>query len=394
MTGGDQVRPAYGSGSLAELLPGVLAGLRLGPGTGGVADPLGLAGRLAGIRRVVVLLLDGLGYELLALAAPSAPVLADALAGRLGELRALTAPFPSTTPTSLTTLGTGAPPGGHGVLGFTVRVPGTGRVLVHIDWTDDPDPLRWQPLPTQLARAAAGGATVRVVARAEYAGSGLTRSAWRGGGYRPAGDLDALAGELLSELTAGEPPVLVFGYFPEPDQSGHLHGVGSTAWRSAVAGVDRLLARLVDGLPADAALLVTADHGQLDVPAGHRFDIAADPRLRAGVAVVAGEPRVRYLHAVPGAVDDVIAGWREVLGEAAWVVSREQAVADGWFGPVPAGHLARIGDVVVACRDRYAVLSSGTEPAGVGELVAFHGSWTAAEMRVPLLVVRGDRVGR
>lgn len=382
----DQIRPAYGSGSLAEVLPGALAAL----GVPGAADPLGLATRLAGVRRVAVLLVDGLGYELLPLAAPVAPAVADVLAGRLGELRALTATFPSTTPTSLASLGTGAAPGAHGLLGFTVNLPGTTRVLNHVDWSGDPDPLLWQPLPTQLGYAATAGAAVTVVARGEFAGSGLTRSAWRGAAYRPADDPAALAGQMLAALTGGDPPVLVYGYHPDLDRTGHQYGVDSAQWRAAAAVVDGLLSRLVDGLPADAALLVTADHGQLDVPPGYRFDLDADPRLRAGVAVVAGEPRVRYLHTVPGAAGDVIATWRAVLGDAAWVAGRDEVVAAGWFGPVPAGHLPRIGDVVVACRDRYAVLATATEPDTVAQLVAFHGSWTAAEMLVPLLLVRPE----
>lgn len=387
----DQVRPAYREGSLAELLPGVLAALGLPPaGDPPAGDPLGLAGRLAGVRRVAVLLVDGLGYEQLPRAAPVAPVLADALAGRLGELRALTAAFPSTTPTNLASLGTGAPPGAHGLLGFTLRIPGTDRVLNHIEWTGDPDPARWQPLPTQLAAAAAAGAAVTVVARGEYAGSGLTRSAWRGADYRPADGPAELADRLLAALAGGDPPVLAYGYHPELDQTGHRSGVASADWRSAAAELDRLLERLVDGLPPDAALLVTADHGQLDVPAEGRFDLAADPRLADGVAVVAGEPRVRYLYSRPGATEDVIASWRGVLGDAAWVASRAEAVAGGWFGPVPPVHLPRIGDVVVICQDRYAVLSTGTEPETVGQLVAYHGSWTAAEMRIPLLLVVGS----
>lgn len=387
----DFVPPAYGQRSLAEVVPGALAAL----GVPGSPDPLGLSERLAGLRRVAVLLVDGLGYQLLPVAGPVAPVLADALAGRRlsgrhCELRALTAAFPSTTPTSLTSVGTGAPPGAHGLLGFSVNVPGTTRVLNHIDWSDEPDPMGWQPLTTQFGKAAAAGVAVSVLSRGEFAGSGLTRSAWRGATYRPAEDVDSLAAGMLAALSGGEPPVLVYGYHPDLDLFGHLSGVDSSAWRAAAAEVDRLLTRLVDGLPADAALLVTADHGQLDVPADRRFDIAADPRLAAGVRVVAGEPRVRYLHTEPGAQQDVLAAWRAVLGEAAWVGSREEAVAAGWFGPwVPAAHLPRLGDVVAVCRDRYAVLSTGTEPPKVAELVAFHGSWTAVEMLVPLLVVRG-----
>jgi Type I phosphodiesterase / nucleotide pyrophosphatase len=378
------VRPRYGGGSLADLLPSVLAVL----GVPEAVDLLGLRASLDGVRRIAVVLVDGLGHHLLPVAAPVAPTLADALAGRLGTLTTITTGFPSTTPTSLASLGTGAPPGGHGLLGFTVNVPGTRRVLNHIDWTGEPDPLRWQPLATQFDRAAAAGVTATVISRASFAGSGLTVSAYRGARYRAAADTDELVTRVSTAL-AGAEPGLVYAYHPDLDRTGHRYGVDSPQWRSAASDVDTMLARLAGSLPPDAALLVTADHGQLDVPARYRFDLDADPRLRAGVRVVAGEPRLRYLHTEPGATADVIAAWRAVLGDATWVASREEVVAAGWFGPVPEAHLARVGDVVVACHDRYAVFATATEPPVVASLVAFHGSYTAEEMLVPLLIVRG-----
>jgi hypothetical protein len=384
----DTVRPDYGSGSLTEVLPGVLAALAVP----GAVDPLGLAARLDGVRRVAVLLIDGLGYELLPVAAPVAPLLADVTAGRLGDLRVITAAFPSTTPVGLASLSTGAPPGAHGLVGFTVKVPGSDRVLNHIEWADDPDPHGWQPVTTQFLQAAAAGVEVSVASRAEFAGSGLTCASYRGARYLPADGADMLAARMLAALRRAGGPGLVYGYHPDLDRAGHLFGLDSEQWRSAAVVVDRLLGRLVAELPADAALVVTADHGQLDVPTSHRFDLGTDPRLSAGVEVVAGEPRVRFLHTTPGAVGDVIAAWREVLGDAAWVASRREAVAAGWFGPVAEAHLARIGDVVAVCRDRYAVMATGREPDRVSDLVAFHGSWTPAEMRVPLLVVRRPSV--
>ncbi len=389
------VQPAYGSGSLADVLPSALAVL----GVPGAVDRLALTGRLAGVRRIAVLLVDGLGWYQIPTAAPYAPVLAD-LAARFGA--PLTTGFPSTTPTSLVSFGTGAAPGAHGVLGFRVNVPGTDRVLTHIDWpgpwdegtlaADEqvgPDPRRWQPLPTQLERARAAGVAVTVLTRPEFADSGLTMAANRGGTHRDAADVDALATGMLAALTAGDGPNLVYGYHPDVDRHGHLAGVDSASWHIAVTELDGLLTRLVDGLPADAALLVTADHGQLNVPAEHRFDLDLDPRLRAGVRVVAGEPRVRYLHVEPGARADVLAAWSEVLGEAAWVASRAEAIAAGWFGPVPEAHLQRIGDVVVACHGSYAVLASRTDHPMEARLIAYHGSCTATEMTIPLLVVRG-----
>ncbi|HWH00529.1 MAG TPA: alkaline phosphatase family protein [Pilimelia sp.] len=385
----DVRHPAYGSGSLADVLPSVLACLGVPEAT----DRLGLRPALGGVRRVAVLLVDGLGHFQVPVAGRVAPTLADLATGRLGLAAALTCGFPSTTPASLVSLGTGAPPGQHGVLGFTVRMPGTDRVLNHTRWEADPDPAQWQPVRTRLAEAAAAGVAVTVVNRPEFAGSGLTAAAYRGAAYRGATGTDELADGMLAALTAGGGPTLVYGYEPELDRAGHLHGVDSLPWRAAAREVDRLLTRLVAGLPSDAALLVTADHGQLDVPPEHRFDLDADDRLRAGVAVVAGEPRVRYLHAVPGAAEDVAAAWRSVLGPAAWVVGRDEAVAAGWFGPLRDGHLERIGDVVAVCRDSYAVLATRTEPEIVARLVAYHGSWTAVEMTIPLLVATGSAVG-
>jgi hypothetical protein len=378
----DRVSPRYGGGSLADVLPSALALL----GVPGAADLLGLAPRLAGVRRIAVLLVDGLGWYQIPTAAPYAPTLAG-LAATVGV--PLTAGFPSTTPTSLVSLGTGTPSGAHGVLGFKVRVPGTDRVLSHIEWAGDPEPLRWQPVATWYERARAAGVAVTVVSRPEFGGSGLTVAANRGADYRGAAGADAVAERMLAALSAGSGPTLVSGYHPDLDRHGHLSGVDSAPWRLAAAEVDRLLARLVDGLPPDAALLVTADHGQLDVPDEHRIDLDTDPRLRAGVRVVAGEPRVRYLHVEPGATADVVAAWSAVLDGAARVLTRAEAVATGWFGPVPEAHLGRIGDVVVVCRGTYAVVATRSEKPIESRLVAYHGADTAAEMTIPLLVVRG-----
>lgn len=370
------VSPAYGAGSLADLMPSVSAVL----GVSGAVDVLGLGERLAGVDRVGVLLVDGLGAYQLPTAAPFAPTLA-ALSD-ISDL-SLTAGFPSTTPVSLVTVGTGVPPGAHGVLGFTVRRP-DGRTLNHIHWGDDPDPYQWQPVPTAFENAAAAGVAVTLVSRSLYRGTGLSVAANRGARYHVADDGPAVAEGMLAALRSG--PGLVYGYHPDLDRAGHEDGVASPAWEEAARGVDAILDRLVHELPPGAALLVTADHGQLNVPA-ERYDLATGP-LAAGLAAVAGEPRARYLHVLDGARDDVLATWREVLGADARVMCRDEAIAEGWFGPVAPAHTGRIGDVVVLCRNRAVVVASGWEPPMAGRLVAYHGSVTAAEMTVPLLIAR------
>jgi hypothetical protein len=380
----DLVPPAYGAASLADVLPGAAAALGVAVDRGGLpADPLGLTDALAGARRVAVLLVDGLGAHLLRAHAALTPAL-TALATPAGDLAA---PCPSTTPVSLVTLGTGVPPGGHGVLGFVTAVPGEDRLLNHVQWADDPDPRDWQPRPTVFEQAAAAGLPVTAVAPYAYAGSGLTTAAYRGASYSGTVSAGDLAAGVLRSLAA-TPTGLVYGYTPELDLTGHVRGIDSDSWRLQLALVDRVVEQVVDGLPDDAALLVTADHGMLDVPRGTRVDVDDEPALLDGVALLAGEPRARYVHAVPGAAADVLDAWRGVLGDRAWVAGREEAIASGVFGAVGEGMAARIGDVVVLARGPWAVTASATEP-GPSRLTAYHGSLTAAEVAIPLLLARG-----
>lgn len=375
-------------GSICDIMPAAAALL----GVPGAVDTLGLTERVGEVRRVAVVLVDGMGYHLLPqLAAyrdPPAPLLASVLAGNDGWLTELSCTFPSTTPTSLTSLGTGVPPGQHGLLGFTVNIPGTDRVLTHIFWRDDPPPARWQPVPTWFERLRDAGISARAVLPEPLIGSGLTEAAYRGAEFRATVKGEHYAARVTAELAAA--PGLVYGYTASLDKAAHLSGIGSSRWHSAAARVDALLRRLVEELPDDAALLVTADHGGLNVPLnpGARIDIAADPRLSAGVRVVAGEPRVRYLHTEPGATEDVLAAWKELLAGRAEVCGRDEAVAAGLFGPVRPDHLARIGDVVVICTGDTAVLATGHEPPESALLVGFHGAATPAETAIPLIVFR------
>lgn len=369
-------------GSICDILPSAAAAL----GVPGATDVLGLRERIGDVRRLAVVLVDGLGYHLLPQLAPDAPLLASVLAGGTGQLAQLTCTFPSTTPTSLVSLGTGALPGEHGVLGFTVNVPGTERVLTHIFWAADPPPDTWQPVPTWFERLRGAGVSARAVLPEMFIGSGLTEAAYRGAEFRPTAKGEHYAARVAAELAAA--PGLVYGYTAALDHAAHVSGIGSPHWHTAAAKVDALLRHLLDHLPDDAALVVTADHGGLNVPDQARIDLDADPRLGTGIRVVAGEPRVRYLHTEPGATADVLAAWTELLAGKALVQTREQAVAAGVFGPVREQHLARIGDVVVTCSGDTAILATEHEPPQTAQLVGFHGGLTPAEVDIPLILLR------
>jgi hypothetical protein len=364
------VEPAYGSRSLADVLPAVGAAL-------GVHGPTGM--HLPDAPAYVVFLIDALGADLLTQYAHAAPYLSSLLTNDAWG----TAGVPSTTATSLTSLGTGLPPGGHGVVGFTSRVPGSGRLLNALFWDKDVDPVEWQPHPTQFTTLSAAGVHVTTVNKREFRGSGLTVAAHRGGDYVGADRVgERIAGAVAATRAH---PSLTYLYDGDLDWTGHRYGVASAPWLQQLASIDSEAEQLREALPAAARLVVVADHGMVDCPADRRVDVDQVPALRDGVVLLGGEARFRHVYCAGGAVDDVAACWGEILGDRALVLTREAAIARGWFGPVSAQVLPRLGDVVVACRDDWGIFSSTDFPYEL-KLVGLHGSLTPAEMRIPLMV--------
>ncbi|MBQ0824991.1 alkaline phosphatase family protein [Streptomyces tagetis] len=375
--------PEYGTGSLADLLPTLAAGMGVPGMTAGITE-------LAPADRNCVFLIDGLGWEQLRAHPAEAPFMTSLLASsRGGTGRPVTAGFPATTATSLASVGTGQVPGAHGLLGYTVRNPDTGALMNQLRWQPWTEPALWQPHPTVFRLAQDAGAHAAQVSSPTFETTPLTRVALSGGTFH-----GRLSGEdrmdLAARQLAGADRALVYTYYAEVDGAGHRYGVDSDEWRGRLSHVDGLVRRLAEQLPPRSALYVTADHGMVDVPFDeeHRLDFDEDWELRAGVALLGGEGRARHVYAVPGAAGDVLACWREVLGESFWIASRDEAVDAGWFGPrVDARVRDRIGDVVAAARDDVLIIASEREP-NESAMVGNHGSMTPAEQFVPLLEVR------
>ena len=377
--------PPYGRRTVGDLMASLLHGL----GVDGFPNPLGLDA----CARVCVLVVDGLGWELVRAHAEAAPFLNQA-AGRQAPV---SAGFPSTTTASMGSFGTALPPGAHGLVGYTFALPGAARALNTIGWrwsgqppSDDLRetivPERLQPHPTVFERAAASGVAVTRFGPAAFSDSGLTRAAQRGGTFRSVVGLGDLVDQGVAALSAA-PRSLVWLYHGDLDGIGHVYGVNSEGWRVQLGLVDAFVAALAARLPADALLVVTADHGMVDVPASAMIDLDVASELAAGVRLLGGEPRARYVYARPGAAADVLATWQSVLGERAWVLAREQAIAAGLFGPrVTAEARSRIGDVVVLAREPIGVVQRSVDP-GIARLIGQHGSATAAEQLVPALFI-------
>jgi hypothetical protein len=367
--------PKYAESSLDALGTSVLASL----GVPGEPNPL----QLAPAERVCLLLVDGLGWELLRAHPAAAPFLSE-LAMTAAPL---TVGFPATTATSLASLGTGRVPGQHGLLGYQVAIPGAHppKLLNALRWDRHVDARSWQPGSTIFERATAAGVRSVRVAPHILDGTGLSTASMRGAEYLPADTLGGLVSRSASVL-AEQVPVLANVYYGDLDSTGHALGCSSDAWQYQLAHVDKLVEQLASALPHGTVLYITGDHGMVDVPHADRIDADEIPELRDGVTLLGGEPRARHVYCRPGATGDVAANWRGVLGERAWVATREQAVADGWFGAVDERFLARIGDVIAAPAGPTAIVATKAEPRE-SALIGLHGSLTQSDQLVPLLTV-------
>jgi predicted AlkP superfamily pyrophosphatase or phosphodiesterase len=294
--------------------------------------------------------------------------------------------FPSTTATSLATLTTGVNPGEHGMLGYTVQVPRSGgRILNSLKWDERVDPFIWQPVSTLFERAVAQNINVTHVAAKRYEDTGFTRAVFRGAKYRGANAHADLITETISALK--ETPAFVYLYVNDLDVAGHSDGVGSDQWLAALSGIDQLVATLLQKLPRQTRLWLTADHGMINV--GEKIVIGQGNDLAENIATIAGEPRARHLYLSDGAgaseIADVASRWEEFLGEKASIYTREKAIAADLFGnQVSADAADRMGDVIVVAHGDLILIEAEREKQE-GAMVGHHGGASDIESYVPLL---------
>ncbi|HEY4332263.1 MAG TPA: alkaline phosphatase family protein [Ilumatobacteraceae bacterium] len=325
----------------------------------------------------VLLVIDGLGWEQLQARRHIAPALCSMLGGPI------TTVAPSTTATALTSITTGLTPGEHGLVGYRLDIG--GDVLNVLRWQGDHGDLRRShpPRDVQPFLPFMGESPV-VITRAELEGSGFTDAHLRGAALRGWRTMSAIAVEIAHQIAAGER--LVYAYYDGIDKTAHERGFGDY-YDAELAMVDHFVGDVLGRLPADAALVITADHGQVHVGSNV---VKLDSSILSLVRLQSGEGRFRWLHAKHGAQADLLAATTEAHGDQAWVVSREQTIDEGWFGPIVAPPVAgRLGDVALAACDDVTFF----DPADSGpyELICRHGSLTSAEMYVPLLAAHGRR---
>lgn len=356
--------PSYDGACITNLVPALLH-----PDASG---PAWLPAVASGAERIVLLVIDGLGWNQLATRRALAPTLSALDGGPI------TTVAPSTTATALTSISTGLPPGEHGVIGYRIAV--NGEVLNVLRWMTSAGDARQTIPPTKLQpNHVFGGQRPPVVTRAEFERSGFTLAhldETRFTGYRTLG---TLAAEVVRLARSREP--FVYAYYEGLDKVSHEYGLGAH-YDSELQWIDHLVAVLLDQLPSGTVLVVTADHGQVVVPQEHVLELPGV--VQAQVSGQSGEGRFRWLHARGGRAGALLDAARDSLGEVAWVRSRAEAIAEGWYGPIVTDAAAgRLGDVLLAAKGTYAF--NDPDDTGPYILVGRHGSLTEDEMLVPLL---------
>ncbi len=321
---------------------------------------------------MVVLVLDGLGWE--QLQANKAKL---ATLGTL-EARRLTTVAPTTTATALTSITTGLTPGEHGLIGY--RMGYSGEIINVLRWWSERGDMRRTAAPRDLQPFAPFlGESPVTITRAELEGSAFTEAHLRGARMRGWRNPSSIAIEIGRQLRAGE--VLVYAYYDGIDKIAHERGFGEF-YDAELRTADRLVGDVIEQLVPGAMLLVTADHGQVMV--GDR-EVVLHPDVQQLTKTMSGEGRFRWLHARPGAAADLFAACEEHHGHQAWIRTRAQTIDQGWFGPVVSAPVAqRLGDVALVAREPVTFFDK--HDSGPYPLVCRHGSLTSAEVYVPLLV--------
>ena len=328
--------------------------------------------------REVLILIDGMGQDAIDKYGDQFPIFDE-----LKQVNKLYTNFPSTTATSLSTLGTGVLPGVHGMLGYTVRVPRSdNRLLNALKWDERVDPVMWQKVPTLFERAVLAGVSVTHVAAKRYEGSGFTQAALRGAKYVGANGVDEMATAVSAALKPQ--PSFVYTYLNTLDSAGHSDGVGSDKWLNALQQVSEFITKVKQLAPAGTRIWVTSDHGMVN--STEQVILGQDNNLLENVTLIGGEPRARHIYIKEGAASETIAQWQEFFGTKAKVLSKESAIKDGLFGPVVTEDSHdRLGDLIAIANNDLILV----DPARVREessMVGHHGGVTDIEVEIPLLL--------
>lgn len=360
---------------LADVLTSCLAAVR------NHDNPLALPA----VRKAAVLVVDGLGAQNLQQRSGHARWLTHQWSA---HKRVADSGYPSTTASALTTLTTGELPGTHGIVGYTVREPGSGMLINHLkEWGPAAEPDTWQLSPTLFERAAQHSIASLALGEHRFVGTDFTKAVWRGAEFVGVKGL-VPQGQLMREFFDASDQALAYLYWPALDRTGHSQGVSSDAWTHRLEELDQGVEEISRLLKPEEGLIITADHGMLDIPQENKIIVEEGSPLLAGVSEWGGEPRVAQLYIDDaGAIGDLVSAWTETLAGRGQVVTREQILDEQWLGEARPEVIPRIGHLSIVCEEPIALYRNSTAKPQAKAMIGQHGSITSVEREIPVITV-------
>jgi len=358
------VVPDYGRSCVTELVPALLEAEK---------EPSWISDDVLMARQVVLLVLDGLGWGQLQSRISDLPTLKQFSGG------SITTVAPSTTAAALTSITTGVPPGEHGLIGY--RIPVQDKILNTLRWSTGSGDAQKEIPPTLLQPVQPfGGQRPPVVSKKKFQNSGFSAAHMvdvRLHGYE---NRDELVSETVALVNNGEP--FIYVYWDGIDLTGHEFGF-SDRYEEELFLCDQMVKEILNRVGPEVALFITADHGQVSVEDNL---VSLSKEITSLIEFQSGEPRFRWLHARQGTKRELFQAAKEQFENLAWVMSADDVISEGWFGPkVTEAARTRFGDVALVAREPVAFLDAA-EVMSI-ELICRHGSLTADEMHVPAISI-------
>lgn len=335
------------------------------------------------VKNACVIMVDGLGAHNIRERSGHAPLISS----QLKKDGAISCGFPSTTVTSLSSFSTGLSAGQHGMVGYSIVDPDTSQAMNLLSGIKTvAEAQYWQPKRTVAELASEGGFSCIVIGPAEYENSGFSNATMRGAKYRSAKSIQdrfSLAEKLLAE-GSGQ---LIYLYVPELDQRAHAYGSLSSEWSNQLEDLESALRELIRTTRNECGILLTADHGIVDVPKDRHLYL--DEMEIRGLTSVGGDPRVLFLYFDSVPIESVRIQIQQHVGKNAYVATREELLQAGWFGEAEDFAIRRMPQLFVIAVSRVALYHRDFAKPKSLEMVGQHGSVSSEELSVPLLRYAG-----
>ena len=322
-------------------------------------------------QHVVLLVLDGLGYENLI------EHLDEHSFMRMHFKKSLSTVFPPTTTAATTSLVSGLYPSEHGWLGWNVYVS-------EVDDTVTLFRNESKYKHDKNYEVSVGNTYLHYDSIVDRINSETVHQAYS---VSPFGDTPYNSGDVESmvqniiDLCNEDEKSYIYAYYEEPDGLMHHYGNQSTLVHQKILLLDEILEDMCSELQ-NTLVLVCADHGHIDV---ENLFIEDYPELeKMLLRETSIEPRACNFYIKEEYKDAFPILFNEILGDDFRLISKEEAHTEALFGPYVSNKIIKgIGDYIAVALTHYTLNDSRKNYA----FKSHHAGGTQREMIIPFMVI-------